>query len=122
MPDTPCALRLSRLPLVIVLGREVCLAGDRRARLLGLSHLDREAAGTGLLIPRCASVHTFGMRFRLDLYFLGEEGEVISIRRGVPPRRFVFCRRAAAVLELPAEEGGRDSPGDVLERPMLPQR
>jgi uncharacterized protein len=110
MPDTPCAPRLSRLPLVTVLGREVCLASDWRARLLGLSHLDRERAGTGLLIPRCSSVHTFGMRFALDLYFLDRRGEVVAVRLAVPPRRFAFCRRAAAVLELPAAEGGEIFP------------
>src|SRR6187399_910556 len=106
MPDTPRVPRLSRLPVASVLGLEVRLAGDRRARLLGLSHLDREQAGTGLLIPRCSSVHTFGMRFSLDLYFLGESGEVVSVRLALPPRRLASCRRASAVLELPAREGG----------------
>jgi hypothetical protein len=71
-----------------------------------LAHLDREQAGAGLLIPRCSSVHTFGMRFSLDLYFLGEGGEVIAVRSGVPARRLAFCGRARAVLELPAGEGG----------------
>jgi uncharacterized membrane protein (UPF0127 family) len=106
MPDALPAQRLRRLLFATVLGREVRVARGPRARLLGLAHLDREAAGTGLLIPRCTSVHTFGMRFRLDLYFLGKEGEITSVRRGVSPRRFVSCRHATAVLELPADEGG----------------
>jgi uncharacterized membrane protein (UPF0127 family) len=110
MPDTPCAPRLSRLPVATVLGLDVRLAWDRRARLLGLSHLDRNQAGPGLLIPRCSSVHTFGMRFRLDLYFLDQRGVVVSRRLAVPPRRFAFCRRASAVLELPAQEGGEIFP------------
>jgi uncharacterized membrane protein (UPF0127 family) len=46
------------------------VAKDFRTRLRGLSFRDRTVAGQGLLIPRCASVHTFGMRFELDLYFL----------------------------------------------------
>jgi uncharacterized membrane protein (UPF0127 family) len=71
-----------------------------------LAYLDREEAGAGRLIPRCSSVHTFGMRFPLDLYFLGEHGEVVAVRRLVPARRLAFCGRARAVLELPAEEGG----------------
>src|SRR6476661_1541915 len=106
MPGSLTAQRLRRLPLATVLGREVHVALGARARLLGLAYLEREAVGAGLLIPRCASVHTFGMRFRLDLYFLGGEGEVVSIRSGVPPQRLVSCRRATAVLELPAGEGG----------------
>jgi uncharacterized membrane protein (UPF0127 family) len=106
MPELLLARRLRRLSVVTALGREVRLAHGPRARLLGLAHLDREQAGPGLLIPRCASVHTFGMRFPLDLYFLGERGDVIAVRRGVPARRLAFCRQAKAVLELPAEEGG----------------
>jgi uncharacterized membrane protein (UPF0127 family) len=42
------------------------------------------------------------MRFPLDLVFLDRRGRVCSVRRAVPPRRFAFDRRAAAVLELPA--------------------
>lgn len=89
-----------------VLGHEVRVARGPRARLLGLAHLDREEAGSGLLISRCSSVHTVGMRFPLDLYFLDQGGEAIAVRRGVLPRRFAFCGRAEAVLEVPAQEGG----------------
>ena len=94
--------RLDRLPRRVVLGVEVPVAESRRARLLGLAHLDRADAGPGLLIPRCASVHTFGMRFGLDLVFLDEGGEALGVRRAVPPRRFAAQQGAAAILELPA--------------------
>ncbi len=104
------AARLARLPTAAVLGREVRVARGARARLLGLAGLDRERAGAGLLIPRCVSVHTFGMRFALDLVFLDREGEPCSMRRAVPPRRIVFAQGAAAVLELPAAKGGEFSP------------
>lgn len=87
------------------LGR-VPVAESFRSRLLGLAWRDRAQAGPGLLIPRCASVHTFGMRFALDVYFLDGDGEVIAVRRAVPPRRVLCCRGAAAVLEVPAREGG----------------
>src|SRR5665811_1467113 len=97
--------RLRNLPSTTVLGREVRVAGARRARLLGLAHLDRDAAGQGLLIPRCASVHTFGMRFPLDLVFLDRDGRPCSFRRAVPPRRLAWDRRASAVLELPCSAG-----------------
>jgi uncharacterized membrane protein (UPF0127 family) len=76
-----------------------------RARLLGLSRLDLEAAGVGLLIPRCASVHTFGMRFALDIVFLDERWRPLAVRRAVPPRRVFSHRAAAAVLELPSDPG-----------------
>jgi uncharacterized protein len=85
-----------------MLGRSVPVATGFRARLLGLALLDRAGAGPGLLLPRCSSVHTFGMRFALDLYFLADDGSVIEVRRAVPPRRFASCRGASAVLEVPA--------------------
>lgn len=77
-----------------------------RSRLRGLAWRERELAGPGLLIPRCSSVHTFGMRFELDVYFLDHDGRVLLVRRRVPPRRFLWCRGAAAVLEVPVGEGG----------------
>ena len=82
------------------------IAKDLRTRLRGLSRRSRAEAGPGLLIPRCASVHTFGMRFELDLFFLDEEGRVLSVRRRVPPRRIAWQRGARAVLEIPSPQGG----------------
>jgi uncharacterized membrane protein (UPF0127 family) len=73
-----------------------------RARLLGLALLHRGEAPAGLLIPRCSSVHTFGMKFALDVYFLAKDGTILESRHAVPPRRFLACRGAAAVLEIPA--------------------
>jgi uncharacterized protein len=83
-------------------GSYVPIAVGVQARLLGLAYLDRADAGPGLLLPRCSSVHTFGMRFALDLYFLGPDGEVLDRRQAVPPRRFAGRRGAVAVLEIPA--------------------
>jgi uncharacterized membrane protein (UPF0127 family) len=94
--------RFDRLPYRFVYDREVPVAAGFRARTLGLSHLDLEDAGAGLLIPRCAAVHTFGMRFALEIRFLDADGTVLSSRLAVPPRRFVAHRGAAAVLEIPA--------------------
>lgn len=93
-----------------VLGREALVATSLRARLLGLAHLDVGAAPGALLIPRCSSVHTFGMRFALDLHFLDERGVAVEVRLAVPPRRFAFCGKASAVLEIPAPQGGEFSP------------
>ena len=76
-----------------------------KARARGMSRRDLVDAGPGLLIPRCASVHTFGMRFPLDLFFLDREGRVISVRRRVPPRRVVWQRGARSVLEIPSSRG-----------------
>jgi uncharacterized protein len=54
------------------------------------------------LIPRCGSVHTFGMRFALQVVFLDASGTPISHRERVPPRRVLREPGADAVLERPA--------------------
>ena len=82
-----------------------------------------DRAGPGLLIPRCRSVHTFGMRFDLDVHFLDAAGESTSVLRAVPPNRLVWDRRAVDVLEVPS--GARK--GESLRRrrltpAMLPDR
>ncbi len=98
--------RLSALPRRHICGRTVPVAEGFRARVLGLGGLHREQAGAGLLIPRCASVHTFGMRFALDLAFLDGDDRPLAIWRRVPPRRLVWHRSAVAVLEIPSAQGG----------------
>ena len=82
------------------------IADDFRTRLRGLAWRRRSQAGPGLLIPRCSSVHTFGMRFELDVYFLDRDGQVLAVRCRVPPRRLLWCRGASAILEIPSAEGG----------------
>jgi uncharacterized membrane protein (UPF0127 family) len=102
--------RLHQLPRRHVCGRVVPVASGFRSRFLGLAWLSREQAGTGLLLPRCASVHTFGMRFELDLLFLDADEILLAVRRAVPPRRLAWHRGAAAVLEIPARQGGESAP------------
>ncbi|MFN2615527.1 MAG: DUF192 domain-containing protein [Thermoleophilaceae bacterium] len=81
---------------------EVVVARSFRHRLIGLA-LRREPPGHALLIPDCRSVHTFGMRFPIDLFWLDEWGWPIRVDRAVGPRRLLACRRASAVLEVPAD-------------------
>jgi uncharacterized protein len=105
--------RLSRLPLACSpRGCIVVVAASWRARLLGLAGLRALPARTGLLLPRCRSVHTFGMRFALDLVWLDGAGTVLRIDRGVPPGRVRSCRAANAVVEFAASGGpaGEDEP------------
>lgn len=100
--------RLGRLPRRVVAGIEVPVATSVSTRLLGLSYLDRDDSGTGLLIPRCRSVHTFGMCFPINVLFLDVHETVIRCCPAVPPRRCLFTRGADSVLELvpSGHEGG----------------
>jgi len=95
--------RFRRLGRLRAGGIDVPVATGFRSRLLGLALLGRERAGPGLLIPRCRSVHTFGMRFPIDIVFLDSAGREIRRLEAVPPFRPAFEPRAAAVLELPVD-------------------
>ena len=86
--------------------RPIVAAAGFRRRLLGLA-LRRREPDHALLIPHCRSVHTFGMRFPLDLIWLDERGRVLALDERVPPRRVRSRRIAAAVIETPAGGGGQ---------------
>ena len=98
----PVPLRFRALERQRFLGFEVPIATTWLSRLLGLAVLSRERAPAGLLIPRCRSVHTFGMLFSLDLLFFDREGRVVELCRNVPAGRLVRRPAADAVLELPS--------------------
>ena len=82
-------------------GLDTRVARGFRQRLIGLAWC-RTPRAAALLLPRCRSVHTFGMRFPLDLFWLGPDGDIVRVDRGVPPWRVVRCRAARAVVEVPA--------------------
>jgi uncharacterized membrane protein (UPF0127 family) len=83
-------------------GLRVAEANTRAARLKGLAKLDAMPASMALHIPKCWSVHTFTMRFPLDLIWLSKAREVVRIDENVPPRRVRTCVRARSVVECNA--------------------
>ena len=82
-------------------GVPVRRAGSPLERLRGLAWR-RHAPPYALRIDRCRSIHTFGMRFALDVVWLDARGRAIRVDRGVRPGRIRSCRGARSVLELPA--------------------
>jgi uncharacterized membrane protein (UPF0127 family) len=100
-------------------GLWVHVARSRRARLLGLALLRDLPRRHALLLPRCRSVHTFGMRFRLDLLFLDRAGRPLREVRDVGPGRSISCPGAAAVLERRA---GPDGIIAAVAQPGVPNR
>ena len=83
------------------------VAESRWQRFRGLAWRRRPPDGWALLFPRCRSVHTFGMRFPIDVVFLNRWGWPVEIRRAVRPRRVVGCRDGAAVIEMAAGAADR---------------
>ena len=71
----------------------------RAVGLLGRSSLDDDE---GLLLAPCASVHTLGMRFAIDVAFLDRDGRVVSAKPRVFPGGLARGGpQASATLELP---------------------
>lgn len=54
---------------------------------------------------RTRSVHTVGMRFALDLVWIGRDGSVVRVDSGVRPGRVRTCLGARGVVELAAGDG-----------------
>lgn len=68
--------------------------------LLGTSSLSNEE---GLWIPKCQGIHTFGMRYSLDIVFLDHRFHILKIIEDMKPGRMSDVRLdACGVLELPA--------------------
>ena len=101
----------------VLLGHSVAVAADSRTRRTGLLKHDRLAPGEGLWIAPCEAVHTFGMKFAIDVVYLSRSKKVLKVRKNMGKRRISLCLRAYSVLELPAgvlDETGT-APGDQLE-------
>jgi uncharacterized protein len=81
---------------------EIVIARSPWSRLLGLALRRRPLTGRALLLPRCRSIHTFGMRYSLDLIWLDACGAILAVEKAVPPGRVRSRRDADAVIEVPA--------------------
>ena len=90
------------------------------ARMRGLLGRRRLDSGEGILLRPASSVHTFFMRFPIDVVFLGRDGDVLKIARSLAPWRTAGARGAKSVVELPAGEAERRGlrTGDRLEVPV----
>ena len=97
---------------------ERCLVADsmfvRMRGLLGRKGLDE---GEGLLLRPAPSIHTFFMRFPIDVVFLARDGEVVKVVPALKPWRTAAARRARSALELAGGEAERRDihPGTRLD-------
>jgi uncharacterized membrane protein (UPF0127 family) len=99
-----------------VLGEAVEVADTSEKRRVGLLKHARLDPGTGLWIVPCESVHTFFMKFPIDLVYLDRKRKVRKVRHAVPAWRLSACLTAHSILELPAgtAEKSGTQPGDEL--------
>ena len=114
-PGSP--IRISNLTREVVLAHHVQVADHGAARRKGLLGRNSLPPGEGLWIVPCESIHTFGMKFPIDLVYLDRNKKVKKIRNGVPPWRLSACLSAHSVIELASGtvQMTQTKPGDKLE-------
>jgi uncharacterized membrane protein (UPF0127 family) len=88
-----------------ILSEQTEIASTMYERLLGLMGRSEFPNGRGMLIKRSGnSIHTFFMKFPIDVAFINKSGEVKDIKTEIKPWRMVFAKTVALTdcLELPA--------------------
>jgi uncharacterized protein len=85
-----------------VVARTLVAAFDSASRRKGLLKQDSMPDGSALIIAPTNAIHTFFMRFAIDVAFVAKDGRVVKVRTAVPPWRIAAAWRAFAVIELPA--------------------
>jgi uncharacterized membrane protein (UPF0127 family) len=93
-------LQNSRTGLVIA--GEIEPAFDSKTRNRGLLGRPRLDDGSALILAPCSSIHTFFMRFAIDVLFVAKDGCVLKIYSALPAWRIGFASGAFAAIELPA--------------------
>lgn len=77
-------------------------AFDSRSRNRGLLGRDRLQEGAALILAPCSSIHTFFMRFAIDVLFAARDGRLVKVHHAVRPWRIALGLGAFAAIELPA--------------------
>ena len=92
-------------------------AFDSASRNKGLLGRDGLPAGHALLIVPGMLIHTFAMRFAIDIVFVARDGRVLKVRPSVPKGRITGAWGSFAVIELAGGElkSSETKPGDYLE-------
>jgi len=99
------------------IGDSIDTAESSAQRRTGLLKHDKLNPGTGLWIIPCEAVHTFFMKFAIDLIYLDRKHRVRGLVRALRPWRLSMCLPAHSVLELPPGTIDRThtQKGDELE-------
>jgi len=116
-----------------VVADRVLTAFDSRSRRAGLLAYASLPDGAAMVIAPTSAIHTFFMRFPIDVAFVTRDGRVVKTCSWVKPWRVAAALRAFAVVELPAGTLARCEtvPGDRLvvqsassdrEKTKLPSR
>jgi hypothetical protein len=85
-----------------VVASHVTVAGDSESRRKGLLGRATFDDGHAMIIAPSNAVHTFFMKFAIDIVFARRDGQVVKTLSTVKPWRLAGALRGYAVIELPA--------------------
>lgn len=85
-----------------VVARMLLTAFDSTSRRRGLLKHESFEEGSALIIAPSNAIHTFWMRFAIDVAFVTQEGRVVKVCSSVVPWRIAAAWGGYAVIELPA--------------------
>ncbi|MFH1691016.1 MAG: DUF192 domain-containing protein [Candidatus Omnitrophota bacterium] len=74
-----------------VLANKLRVAQTFKSRSQGLLNRNGLEQGEALLIQPCTSIHTFFMKFPIDVAFLDRKGRVVKIAKNIRPWRLSGC-------------------------------
>jgi uncharacterized protein len=100
------------------IGTRITIADTSLTRLIGLAGRKGLDAGCGLLIKPSSGIHTFGMRFAIDVVALTKSLQVVKVWHRLAPFRITSINlKTRCILELPAGDVSRCliKIGDQLE-------
>lgn len=86
----------------VEIGQNIRVATTLLERTVGLLATSTLANGDGMYLSPCRSIHTFFMRFPIDVLFIDSHGKVLSQKTYFPWKFSGVSLGAQGVLELPA--------------------
>jgi len=96
-------LKLYHQATGICLADNLVLANTALKRLRGLMGRKGLSVNEALWLRPCNSIHTFWMRFAIDVLFLDRQLRIVKLVENLRPFRLTLpATRAASVIELPA--------------------
>lgn len=101
-PHTRSRVAVVNVTRSVVLAVRVQLAVSGRTRALGLLGRTSLAEGEGLIIRPCKGVHSFGMKFAIDVAYVSDAGVVVCVLAPLAPGKAgPVMWEASWVVELP---------------------
>jgi uncharacterized membrane protein (UPF0127 family) len=85
-----------------VVADQLLPAFDSKTRRTGLLAHESMPPGSAMIIAPTNAIHTFFMRFAIDVLFVTKDGVIVKTRAALAPWRISAAWKAHAVIELPA--------------------